>query len=258
MLDIENLSFRIREKQILTQVGLYAKAGEFVGIIGPNGSGKSTLLKNVYKALRPQNGAVMLMGDDLLAMSNRQMAQRLSVVVQELESSFDFTVEEVIMMGRHARMGLLETEREADLALVADVMRRTGLAPLREQSFTTLSGGEKQRVLIARALVQDTPCLILDEPTNHLDIKYQLELMDLVRSLDRTVVAAVHDLNIAAMYCDRIYVLKAGQIVVSGAPEEVLTTELIRAVYEVESEVLRDRNGRIFIRYQTLHTPHVS
>ncbi|MEG2678623.1 MAG: ABC transporter ATP-binding protein, partial [Oscillospiraceae bacterium] len=172
ILQVEELSFRVREKQILTQVGLYAGQGEFVGIIGPNGSGKSTLLKNVYKALRPQAGAVLLAGEDLLAMRNHDMAQRLSVVVQEHESSFDFTVEEVVLMGRRARRGLLESDRPEDRALVEEVLGRTGLAPIREQSFTTLSGGEKQRVLIARTLAQDTGCLILDEPTNHLDIKF--------------------------------------------------------------------------------------
>ncbi len=249
MLTVENLSYSAGSRTILRGAELEVHEGEFVGIIGPNGSGKSTLLKNMYKVLLPQSGAITLMGDDLLAMSSREMAQRLAVVIQEQEGGFDFTVEEVIMMGRHARKGLLEPEDDRDRALVDQILQRTQLESIREQSFTTLSGGEKQRVLIARALVQDTPCLILDEPTNHLDIKYQLQLMDLVRALGRTAVAAIHDLNIAALYCHRIYVLKAGQVIASGTPRQVLTPQLIRQVYEVEAEVTQDSQGRLRIYF---------
>ena len=205
MLQVENLSFKIKEKKILVQAGFQVHEGEFVGIIGPNGSGKSTLLKNVYKVLKPQEGKIMFMNRDLLTMSNREMAQQLAVVIQEQEASFDFTVEEVVMMGRHAKKKMMESENEADREIVHQTLRATGLYEIREQSFITLSGGEKQRAFIARALVQDTPCLLLDEPTNHLDIKYQLELMNLVKAQKKTVVAVIHDLNIASMYCDRCF-----------------------------------------------------
>lgn len=219
MLQVENLSFKIKEKKILIQAGFQVHEGEFVGIIGPNGSGKSTLLKNVYKVLKPQEGKIMFMNRDLLTMSNREMAQQLAVVIQEQEASFDFTVEEVVMMGRHAKKKMMESENEADREIVHQTLRATGLYEIREQSFITLSGGEKQRAFIARALVQDTPCLLLDEPTNHLDIKYQLELMNLVKAQKKTVVAVIHDLNIASMYCDRLYALKEGKIVASGTPK---------------------------------------
>ncbi len=251
MLKVENLSCRIKEKNILTKVDLHVKEGEFVGIIGPNGSGKSTFLKNIYKVLKPWEGTVKLMGEDLVAMSNREMAQKIAVVIQEQESSFDFTVEEVIMMGRHARKKMLETENEKDREMLKEVLEATGLYDIREQSFTTLSGGEKQRAFIARSLIQDTPCLILDEPTNHLDIKYQLELMDLVKGRKKTVVAVIHDLNIAAMYCDRIYALKEGTIVAEGTPEEVLTQEFIREVYEVDAEIIKDSRGQRRIIYHS-------
>ena len=249
MLQVENLSFKIKEKKILVQAGFQVHEGEFVGIIGPNGSGKSTLLKNVYKVLKPQEGKIMFMNRDLLTMSNRQMAQQLAVVIQEQEASFDFTVEEVVMMGRHAKKKMMESENEADREIVHQTLRATGLYEIREQSFITLSGGEKQRAFIARALVQDTPCLILDEPTNHLDIKYQLELMDLVKNLGKTVVAVIHDLNIAAMYCDRLYALKDGKVVNAGIPAEVLTPEFIREVYEVEAEIVTDKKGQKRILY---------
>lgn len=244
MLQVENLSFKIKEKKILIQAGFQVHEGEFVGIIGPNGSGKSTLLKNVYKVLKPQEGKIMFMNRDLLTMSNREMAQQLAVVIQEQEASFDFTVEEVVMMGRHAKKKMMESENEADREIVHQTLRATGLYEIREQSFITLSGGEKQRAFIARALVQDTPCLLLDEPTNHLDIKYQLELMNLVKTQKKTVVAVIHDLNIASMYCDRLYALKEGKIVASGTPKQVLTPEFIKEVYEVEAEIVDDTRGQ--------------
>ena len=244
MLQVENLSFKIKEKKILVQAGFQIHEGEFVGIIGPNGSGKSTLLKNVYKVLKPQEGKIMFMNRDLLTMSNREMAQQLAVVIQEQEASFDFTVEEVVMMGRHAKKKMMESENEADREIVHQTLRATGLYEIREQSFITLSGGEKQRAFIARALVQDTPCLLLDEPTNHLDIKYQLELMNLVKAQKKTVVAVIHDLNIASMYCDRLYALKEGKIVASGTPKQVLTPEFIKEVYEVEAEIVDDTRGQ--------------
>ena len=230
---------------ILKGVDIQVGQRELVGIIGPNGSGKSTFLKNVYKVLRPQAGELTLMGDDLLAMSNREMAQRLAVMVQEQEAAFDFTVEEVVMMGRQARKRLLETDSREDRALVGEILAHTGLASLREQGFSTLSGGEKQRVLIARALAQQTAVLVLDEPTNHLDIKYQLQLMELVRGSGCTVVAAIHDLNLAAAYCHRLYALKDGVIVGEGAPKELLTPAFLREVYEVEAEVLTGRDGSL-------------
>lgn len=244
MLQVENLSFKIKEKKILKQAGFQVHEGEFVGIIGPNGSGKSTLLKNVYKVLKPQEGKIMFMNRDLLTMSNREMAQQLAVVIQEQEASFDFTVEEVVMMGRHAKKKMMESENEADREIVHQTLRATGLYEICEQSFITLSGGEKQRAFIARALVQDTPCLLLDEPTNHLDIKYQLELMNLVKTQKKTVVAVIHDLNIASMYCDRLYALKEGKIVASGTPKQVLTPEFIKEVYEVEAEIVDDTRGQ--------------
>ena len=243
MLKTVGVTYGVREKQILNGIDFHVSEGEFVGIIGPNGSGKSTFLKNVYKVLKPQAGQIALMGENLLEMSNREMAQRMAVVVQERESSFDFTVEEVIMMGRQARKHLLERDDDEDRALVDAILKQTQLDELRERGFSTLSGGEKQRVLIARALAQQTALLILDEPTNHLDIKYQLQLMETVKRLECTVVAAIHDLNLAALYCDRIYALKDGRVIGVGRPEELLTPEFLYEVYEVHAEVLTGPDG---------------
>ncbi|MBQ8973561.1 MAG: ABC transporter ATP-binding protein [Clostridia bacterium] len=248
MLKASRVVYGVREKQILNGIDFYVNKGEFVGIIGPNGSGKSTFLKNVYKVLKPQSGEIALMGEDLLEMSNREMAQRMAVVVQERESSFDFTVEEVIMMGRQARKRLLERDDDEDRALVRRILEQTQLLDLRERGFSTLSGGEKQRVLIARALAQQTELLILDEPTNHLDIKYQLQLMETVKRLNATVVAAIHDLNLAALYCDRLYALKDGRVIGMGTPQQVLTEAFLYDTYEVRAEVYTGPDGclRIF------------
>lgn len=212
MLSAEGISYGTRDREILYEISLRAEAGEFVGIIGPNGSGKSTLLKNLYKVLRPRAGRAFLMGEDLLAMSGREMAQRLAVVVQEHESGFDFTVEEVVRMGRHARKGLLEADNGQDRSLVDRVLRLTQLEEVREQSYTTLSGGEKQRVLIARALVQDTPCLILDEPTNHLDIDSREWIEEAVEAYDGTLLFVSHDRYFINRFATRIWELTDGTI----------------------------------------------
>ena len=152
-------------------------------------------------------------------------------------------------MGRSPHKRAMERDNAQDYAIVAQALETVGMADMAKRSFSTLSGGEQQRVILARALAQQTPCLILDEPTNHLDITYQLELMDIVQGLGRTVVAAIHDLNIAAMYCTRLFVMEKGQLVASGTPEEVLTPELIRQVYGVKAKVFRDEAGILRIQY---------
>ncbi len=250
MLQTRRLAFSVHDREILRGIDFDLAEGEFVGLIGPNGSGKSTFLKNLYKIFKPQQGEILLMGENLLSLSNRQMAQRMAVVVQERENSFDFTVEEVVMMGRQARKRLLERDDAHDRSLVLHILEQSGLSQLKERCFSTLSGGEKQRVLIARALAQQTALLLLDEPTNHLDIKYQLQLMETIRQLNCTVLAAIHDLNLAAMYCDRLYALKDGRVVGSGTPSELLTRQFLREIYEVDADVETGPDGlpRIYFR----------
>ena len=235
--------------QILRGVDLRAERGELVGVIGPNGSGKSTLLKCIYRVLKPTGGAVWLDGRALSEYSYKASARRVAVVAQHNYYNFDFSVQDVVMMGRAPHKRALDRDNAQDRQMAARALETVGMADFARRSFSTLSGGEQQRVILARALAQDTPCLILDEPTNHLDIKFQLQLMDIVKGLDRTVIAAIHDLNIAAMYCDRLYAVREGGVVASGRPEEVLTPELIRAVYEVEAQVLRDERGGLRIFY---------
>ena len=234
---------------ILKGVDLEIGDRELVGVIGPNGSGKSTLLKCIYRVLKPSGGAVLLDGRGLDSYTYRESARRLAVVAQHNYYNFEFCVQDVVLMGRAPHKRALDRDNAEDYKIVAAALETVGMAAFAKRSFSTLSGGEQQRVILARALAQRTPCLILDEPTNHLDIKYQLQLMDLVRGLDRTVIAAVHDLNIAAMYCDRLYAVKGGRIIGQGRPGELLTPEFIREVYEVDAQIMTDGDGRLHILF---------
>lgn len=248
-LEGKNLEALLGGTPILKGVSLRAEGRELVGIIGPNGSGKSTLLKCVYRVLRPSGGAVYLDGEAMKGLSRKECAQKIAVVAQHSDCPFEFTVQEMVLMGRSPHKRLLERDSGADLAIAETALAQVGLLELAQRPFSSLSGGERQRVVLARALAQQAPVLILDEPTNHLDIKFQLQLMDLLRSLPCTVVAALHDLNLAALYCDRLYVMKDGRVAGEGRPEEVLTPQLIRQVYEVEARVEPDGAGGIQIFY---------
>lgn len=247
--DVKDISVSYGTEEILKQVSIDADEKEFIGLIGPNGSGKSTLLKCIYRVLKPAGGCVRLNDEDVQNISYKNSAKQMAVLAQHNYYNFDFTVREVVMMGRSPHKKALERENARDYAIVEEALKTVGMSRFAERSFSTLSGGEQQRVILARALAQQTPCLILDEPTNHLDITHQLQLMKIVKGLDVTVISAIHDLNIAAMFCDRLYVLKNGKIVGQGTPKEVLTTEFIREIYEVESEIAEDSKGNLHILF---------
>lgn len=210
-----------------------AEPGEIVGLVGPNGSGKSTLLRAIYRAMRPTCGTVLVGGDDVWHLDARTAAQRTAVVAQRTSSDFDFSVDEIVMMGRIPHKTTLQRDTDDDRQIVHDALTRVGLLEFRDRLFSTLSGGEQQRVLLARALAQRTQVLILDEPTNHLDIRAQLDLLDLVHDLSLTTIAALHDLNLAMSYCDRIVVLCDGRVVAAGRSTDVLTPELVHDVFGV-------------------------
>lgn len=235
--------------EILRGIDFEANEGEFVGIIGPNGSGKSTLLRCLYRVLTPSEGAVFLDGKKLSSYRVKESAQKLAVVAQHNYYNFEFSVRDVVMMGRAPHKRALDRDTAEDYQIMRQSLKAVGMQEFEERSFSTLSGGEQQRIILARALAQQTPCLILDEPTNHLDIKYQLWLMDIVKNLDCTVISAVHDLNIAAMYCDRLYAMKQGKVIAQGTPHELLTPDLIRELYEVDAEVSIDGKGQLRIFY---------
>lgn len=241
-------------KQILKGIDFNLNNKEFLGIIGPNGSGKSTFLKCVYRVLKPTGGEIYFDGKSLDEMSYRESALRLAVVAQHNFYSFDFSVLDVVLMGRSPHKKILERDNLRDFEIAKSALKVVGMEAFEKRNFSTLSGGEQQRVILARALTQETECLVLDEPTNHLDIKYQLQIMDIVKSLDVTVVAAIHDLNIAAMYCDRLIAVKEGQIVANGTPREVLTEQFIYDMYDVRTEInYNQKNGRMNIIYLPEH-----
>ncbi|MET8760508.1 ABC transporter ATP-binding protein [Lentzea sp. NPDC004782] len=217
---------------IVEDITLTASA-EVVGIVGPNGSGKSTTLRCVYRALKPDAGAVRIDGENVH--KRRNLARELAALTQESQVEFDFTVAEVVEMGRLPH----DRDPARDRRVVADALATVDVAHLADRSFLSLSGGERQRVLIARAIAQEPRVLVLDEPTNHLDIRHQLDVLALARGLGVTVLTVLHDLNLAASYCDRLHVLDEGRLVASGTPEEVLVPELIAKVFHVTAHVVR-------------------
>lgn len=236
-IEVKNLKFSIDKKEILKDISLEVPKGAFVGIIGPNGSGKSTLLKNIYRLYKPSSGSIFLDNKDLSKVKDKECAKEIAVLAQESTSQFDFTVEQIVKMGRYPYKSVFEDYSKKDLQMVKDMLKKVGLENYSERSFSKLSGGEKQRTLIARALVQDTDFLILDEPTNHLDIGYQIQLMDLVKSLKITTLSAIHDMNIAAMYCDYLIVMKDGKIKQFGTVEKVITSDMLKEVFGVNAYV---------------------
>jgi len=227
------------EQALLDGIELVVGDGQLVGLLGPNGSGKTSLLRCAYRFQRPDQGRVELDGEALWSRSPRWCAQRVAVVLQEFPQDFGLTVAEVAAMGRTPHKGLFDGDDQADVALVEQALARVGLTEHKRQAFAHLSGGEKQRVLLARALVQQPTLLILDEPTNHLDPRYQLELLRLIKTLGLATLASFHDLNLAAAFCDRLYVLDHGRVVASGTPNEVLTEALLAEVYGVQALVDR-------------------
>ena len=247
---VQELEKSLGGSRVLNGVTLDIPENRVFGVIGPNGSGKSTLLRCIYRVLQPEGGAVFLDGRPLGDYPLRSTARQMAVVAQHNNYNFDFTVGEIVLMGRSPHKRPFERDNAQDYKIAAQSLEQVGLAGFGERSFSSLSGGEQQRVVLARALAQQTPCLILDEPTNHLDIRYQLQLMELVRGLGRTVITAVHDLNIAAVYCDTLAVLDHGCVVAVGSPRDVLTPDLIRQVYGVTARVQLDENGLPYILFR--------
>ncbi|WP_149181636.1 ABC transporter ATP-binding protein [Streptomyces sp. TRM49041] len=234
---------------ILDGVGITPPAGAMTGLLGPNGSGKSTLLRILCGVLTPTSGVVTLDGESLGDLRRRDIARRVAVVEQQADTLVELTVADVVRLGRTPHRRAWTPPSAADEQAVSDALVRTGLAGSADRRWHTLSGGERQRVQIARALAQEPRELLLDEPTNHLDVQYQHDLLDLVRALAVTSVVALHDLNLAAMYCDHVVVLRQGRVVAAGTPRDVLTESLIADVYGVRVAVTDpESDGRPHIR----------
>ena len=228
---------------VLEGVTLEVARGAVVGVLGPNGSGKTTLLRMLSGTRRPTSGQVHLDGQPLAGYTRRALARRIAVVPQETQLAFDYSVMEMVLMGRHPHLGMFEVEGPADVAMARDALAAMGMAALEDRDFATLSGGEKQRVVIAAALAQATDVLLLDEPTSSLDLGAQLEIAHLLADLNRTrgvtIVVSTHDLALAASICRDLVLLRAGRIVAAGPTEDVLTGAHLRALYGVEADVRR-------------------
>ncbi|SFC38736.1 iron complex transport system ATP-binding protein [Alkalibacterium subtropicum] len=236
-LSVDNLSVSIASKKIIEDISLHVDQNQFVGLIGPNGCGKSTLLKSVSKILEPDAGMITLNGNNVQQLSNKELAKKLGVVGQFNKVNFDFSVRQMLLLGRSPHKGLMERDNAKDYEIVDKVIKQMDLGKLADRSFLSLSGGEKQRVILGRTLVQQPQFLVLDEPTNHLDIKHQLSILKTVHALPISVLAALHDLNLATRFTDYLYAMKDGVIIKQGTPDEVLTEAVIRELYEVECRV---------------------
>jgi len=230
-------------KQLLDAVDIRAEQGQFVGLIGPNGAGKSTLLRALSRVLRYQQGSVSLNGDDLQSLSARQVARALALVPQIAPYTQGFTAFELVLMGRYPHLGRLQVEGGEDDRIAQRAMQQTQTASFAQRTLDTLSGGERQRVFLARAVAQQPRVLLLDEPTSNLDILHQLRILMLVRQLaddGLTVIAAIHDLNLAARFCDRLVLLSGGRVLQHGSPQAVLTPETIESAFGVRAAIYRE------------------
>ena len=238
----DELGFRVEAKALLERVQLHADQGQLVGLIGPNGAGKSTLLRAIAGVLRPQEGAVWLEGEELETIPARDVAARMALVPQIAPYTHGFTARELVLMGRYPHLGRFQIEGAADEAIAREAMELTETEEFAERTLDTLSGGERQRVFVSRALAQQ-PRVLLDEPTANLDVLHKLRVLDLVRRLvdeGLTAVAAIHDLGMAARYCDRLVLLSEGRVLAEGAPEDVLVPDIIESAFGVRSAVYRD------------------
>ena len=238
MIEVHSLSFRYHEDWVLQDVSFRVEKGEFVGVIGPNGSGKTTLLKILYRLLAPQKGEILFELVPMKKMDRTDIAKRIAVVAQETHLLFPFTVLETVLMGRSPYLGDLMFESEKDLEIAKKAMEWTKILPFSERPMDELSGGERKRVFIARALAQEPEVILLDEPTANLDIHHQIDFLDLILTLNRerglTIVMASHDMNMASEFCDRLILLQGGRIYQMGTPGEVITPENIENVYGCE------------------------
>lgn len=247
ILSIQNVSWQPDKQLILDNVCLSIKKGEFVGLLGPNGSGKSSLLRAIYRYIKPTSGSIYFQQKNIQSISLKQYSKEVAVVLQHSPQQFDLTVNSVV------KLGLLPYQtfgqNRVDDVVVENALNQVGMLSKLDQRFDSLSGGEKQRVMIAKAILQQPTLLIMDEPTSHLDVTYQIQIMALAKAMNITIVASFHDLNLAANVCDRLLVLNHGKIVREGIPSDVITESMLTEVYQVNAKVTR---------HPTTTMPHVT
>ena len=251
MIRINNLCFSF-EHEVLKDININIERGKFYTILGPNGSGKTTLLRILSKSLQMEKGDIFLDGINVAQIKPTLLAKKMAVVPQSTEIEFDFSVQDIVLMGRTPHITRFSSESEKDIKIAINAMKCTNTLQLKNKSINKLSGGEKQRVVVARAIAQDTEIILLDEPISHLDIHHQIEIMNQLRQLNKnkniTIVAVLHDLNIAAAYADHMILMHDGGVYSEGTPVEVLTEDIIKQVYGLEVYITKNpKTGKTFI-----------
>ena len=241
ILEVKHLSAGYEKEHVIRDISFSLEQGEFVSILGRNGSGKSTLIKALQRMLKNAEGEVKIDGQDISSLPPRQLAKKIAYVPQIFDFSFEFRVEEIVVMGRYIHQSRLSRATASDQLVIEEVMNLTQVSHLKNKKIAHLSGGERQRVFIARALAQDTPLIFLDEPSSHLDINYQLEIYQILKQLQqekgKTILTAEHNINLAIPYSQRLLVLKNGRIHAEGSPQKLITKALIKDVFGAEVEV---------------------
>ena len=254
-LQVSNLNLVLDNHQILQNISFDVTEGQFIGLLGPNGAGKSSLLRCLYRFFIPSSGQITLFNKTISSFSHNEYAQQVAVVLQEMPEHFNLSLYDVVAMGVTPHKSLFSPLNKADHELIAKSIEQVGLAHKINEAFAHLSGGEKQRALIAKAMAQKPRLLIMDEPTSHLDVKYQIQIMELAKAMGITVIASFHDLNLAAAMSDSLLVLQQGELYKSGAPTDVLDAQLLSDVFDVCAEVsqvpcpYRDKTHIPHIRY---------
>ncbi len=244
-LEVENLKFGYNRELILKGISFNVEKGNFISIVGPNGSGKSTLLKNLNRIYTPKEGKVFLDNIDIKKIRIKELAKKIALVPQNTIIDYEFKVEEIVLMGRHPYKGRFQKDDKNDYEIVREVLELTNTLHLKDRIITEISGGERQRVIIAKALAQNPSIILLDEPTSHLDINHQIEILNLLRKLNKekgtTIVVVIHDINLASRYSDRIIMLNEGEIIGMGSPDEVITEENIESAYNLKVVIEKNK-----------------
>lgn len=241
-INVKNLSFSYKSKKTLKNISLDFSKGKLYSIIGPNGSGKSTFIKNISKILDPTKKSIWIDHEDIHGMRNKNLAKKIATIPQNINIDYEFTVYDIVMMGRNPYKKRFEEFNFKDKEIVRKYMEITNTWELKEKFITQLSGGEVQRVIAARALTQETDIILLDEPTSHLDIQYQIEFLNIFKNLkeEKVIIAVLHDLNLASMFSDEIILIDEGQIKAKGSPWEVINKQNIQSVYNISVEIIEN------------------
>ncbi|MGC8663269.1 MAG: ABC transporter ATP-binding protein [Thermoplasmata archaeon] len=248
MIEINDLVFSYNRNLILNKISFKVEDAEILGILGPNGSGKTTLLNVINGILKKDGGEILIKGKKIEKYSRKELARIMGVVPQDMVPAFDFSVFEIVSMGRYPHLGIMEPLSTKDEKIIFDALKKTGTFDLKNKSIREISGGERQRVFIARAIAQDPEMILLDEPTSNLDIRYQIEILEIIeqmRSRGKTILMSMHDVNLAIRYCTKIALIHNGEILAFGEPEEVINENSIEIAYGIKGKIVRNGGNKI-------------